>query len=86
MDSLFIEFPFACFVCRNNFDNPVKTRCKHYFCERCALKQLKCPICGVETNRVFHYITPAERAKLEKARIKHESTAASEPGQGDEEQ
>lgn len=30
--------PFACFICREPFVDPVVTRCKHYFCEHCALK------------------------------------------------
>ncbi|KAL9687019.1 hypothetical protein QQ045_031415 [Rhodiola kirilowii] len=30
--------PFACFICRKSFVDPVVTTCKHYFCEHCALK------------------------------------------------
>lgn len=30
--------PFACFICRQPFVDPVVTKCKHYFCEHCALK------------------------------------------------
>jgi RING finger protein 113A len=30
--------PFACYICRQPFEDPVVTRCKHYFCEHCALK------------------------------------------------
>ncbi|KAK9090811.1 hypothetical protein Sjap_023988 [Stephania japonica] len=30
--------PFACFICRQPFLDPVVTKCKHYFCEHCALK------------------------------------------------
>ena len=26
--------PFACFICREGFKNPVVTKCKHYFCEK----------------------------------------------------
>lgn len=32
------ELPFACFICRQPFVDPVTTKCKHYFCEHCALK------------------------------------------------
>ena len=28
------DLPFACFICRDGFTNPVVTRCKHYFCEK----------------------------------------------------
>lgn len=30
--------PFACFICREPFVDPVVTKCGHYFCEHCALK------------------------------------------------
>lgn len=30
--------PFACYICRQPFVDPVVTKCKHYFCEHCALK------------------------------------------------
>lgn len=32
------SLPFACFICRQPFVDPVVTNCKHYFCEHCALK------------------------------------------------
>jgi RING finger protein 113A len=32
------ELPFACYICREPFVDPVVTKCKHYFCEHCALK------------------------------------------------
>lgn len=35
------SLPFACFICREPFTlekNPVVTKCKHYFCESCALQ------------------------------------------------
>ncbi|KAI8988422.1 hypothetical protein BDF20DRAFT_855621 [Mycotypha africana] len=52
------ELPFACLICRNEFDNPVVTRCGHYFCEACALKQYKkspkCFACGAPTQGVFN--------------------------------
>ena len=40
--------PFACFICRQPFVDPVVTKCKHYFCEHCALKvRLLCLcVCG----------------------------------------
>ena len=34
--------PFACYICRKPWQecrsDPVATKCRHYFCERCALK------------------------------------------------
>ncbi|KAH7315749.1 hypothetical protein KP509_21G063700 [Ceratopteris richardii] len=32
------SLPFACLICRQPFEDPVVTLCKHYFCEHCALK------------------------------------------------
>ncbi|KAJ2146177.1 RNA-splicing factor [Coemansia sp. RSA 678] len=51
------KLPFACLICRKPFDNPVVTKCQHYFCEACALaryrKTPKCYACGVATGGVF---------------------------------
>ena len=35
------DLPFACFICRESFKNPVVTKCKHYFGEACALEHYK---------------------------------------------
>ncbi|GAB1297626.1 Basal body-orientation factor 1 [Apodemus speciosus] len=35
------EIPFKCFICRQTFQNPVVTKCKHYFCETCALQHFR---------------------------------------------
>ncbi|XP_028042258.1 E3 ubiquitin-protein ligase RNF113A [Bombyx mandarina] len=63
------ELPFKCFVCREGFTNPVVTKCKHYFCERCALEQYKkstrCFICNAQTGGVFNPAKELE-AKLKK--------------------
>ena len=49
--------PFACYICREGFKQPVVTSCKHYFCERCALqryaKTSRCAVCGKETQGAF---------------------------------
>ncbi|KAL9263316.1 Zinc finger CCCH domain-containing protein [Drosera capensis] len=50
--------PFACFICRNPFVDPVVTKCKHYFCEHCALKHhsrnKKCYVCNQPTLGIFN--------------------------------
>ncbi|XP_023294635.2 E3 ubiquitin-protein ligase RNF113A [Lucilia cuprina] len=50
--------PFKCFICRQSFVNPVVTKCKHYFCEKCALENYKksqrCFICSQQTNGIFN--------------------------------
>uniref|UniRef100_A0A1A9WJ24 RING finger protein 113A n=1 Tax=Glossina brevipalpis TaxID=37001 RepID=A0A1A9WJ24_9MUSC len=52
------SLPFKCFICRQSFVNPVITKCKHYFCEKCALEQYKksqrCFICSQQTNGIFN--------------------------------
>ncbi|CAA7402633.1 unnamed protein product [Spirodela intermedia] len=50
--------PFACFICREPFEDPVVTKCKHYFCEHCALKHYqrskKCFVCNQPTLGIFN--------------------------------
>ncbi|PVD36072.1 hypothetical protein C0Q70_03042 [Pomacea canaliculata] len=52
------DLPFKCFICRKSFTNPVITKCKHYFCEKCALshykKSQRCFVCSTQTNGVFN--------------------------------
>ncbi|XP_073964589.1 RING finger protein mdlc [Choristoneura fumiferana] len=63
------ELPFRCFICRSSFTDPVVTRCKHYFCEKCALenykKSTRCFICNAQTSGVFNPAKELE-AKLKK--------------------
>jgi RING finger protein 113A len=52
------DLPFACFICRERFEDPVETRCGHYFCEVCALKRMKkssrCAVCNEPTQGIFN--------------------------------
>lgn len=52
------SLPFACFICRQPFVDPVVTKCKHYFCEHCALKHharnKKCFVCNQPTMGIFN--------------------------------
>lgn len=55
------DLPFACFICRRLWkecQDPVVTRCGHYFCEQCALKQNakngKCFVCEKPTGGIFN--------------------------------
>lgn len=49
--------PFKCLICRGSFVNPVMTKCKHYFCEKCALahfkKSTRCFVCEKQTGGFF---------------------------------
>mmetsp|Transcript_152537 Transcript_152537/g.266318 ORF Transcript_152537/g.266318 Transcript_152537/m.266318 type:complete len:291 (-) Transcript_152537:338-1210(-) len=50
--------PHACWICREEFKNPVVTRCKHYFCEACAMDHFRvtqrCAACELPTNGIFN--------------------------------
>ncbi|KAM1406113.1 hypothetical protein ACFXTH_000813 [Malus domestica] len=50
--------PFACFICRQPFVDPVVTKCNHYFCEHCALKHHSknkiCFVCDKPTLGIFN--------------------------------
>nr|XP_010925741.1 zinc finger CCCH domain-containing protein 15 isoform X2 [Elaeis guineensis]XP_010925742.1 zinc finger CCCH domain-containing protein 15 isoform X3 [Elaeis guineensis]XP_010925744.1 zinc finger CCCH domain-containing protein 15 isoform X4 [Elaeis guineensis]XP_029121331.1 zinc finger CCCH domain-containing protein 15 isoform X5 [Elaeis guineensis]XP_029121332.1 zinc finger CCCH domain-containing protein 15 isoform X6 [Elaeis guineensis] len=52
------SLPFACFICRQPFEEPVVTKCKHYFCQHCALKHhatnKKCFVCNKPTLGIFN--------------------------------
>ncbi|GMR42378.1 hypothetical protein PMAYCL1PPCAC_12573, partial [Pristionchus mayeri] len=52
------SFPDNCPICEGPFTNPVVTRCKHFFCERCAIvafkKSKKCRVCEQNTAGVFN--------------------------------
>ncbi|OMJ11558.1 RING finger protein, partial [Smittium culicis] len=66
------ELPFACSICLKEFTTPISTRCNHYFCESCALKNYlktpKCFICGAATGGMFKPAT----ALIKKLKEKHE--------------
>ncbi|KAI8331509.1 hypothetical protein BC941DRAFT_474849 [Chlamydoabsidia padenii] len=69
------EVPFACLICRNEFVNPVVTKCQHYFCESCAINNYKtsskCFACGAPTSGVFNTAKNIlEKLRLKKERIK----------------
>ncbi|KAG0150432.1 hypothetical protein CROQUDRAFT_38360 [Cronartium quercuum f. sp. fusiforme G11] len=52
------EIPFACLICRKPFEDPIVTKCQHYFCSNCAIKRFnknpKCFACGSSTNGIFN--------------------------------
>lgn len=55
------EIPSTCQICGNEYDNPVETKCKHYFCERCAItnygKSSTCYTCNKPTSGIFNSAT-----------------------------
>ncbi|KAL1915021.1 uncharacterized protein VTP21DRAFT_7726 [Calcarisporiella thermophila] len=76
------ELPFACLICRKEFTRPIVTKCGHYFCEACALKNYKispkCFACGAATGGVF------STAKNLVAKLEEKKLRMSEKGVDDE--
>ncbi|VVC28601.1 Zinc finger, RING-type,Zinc finger, RING/FYVE/PHD-type,Zinc finger, CCCH-type,Zinc finger [Cinara cedri] len=77
--------PFKCLICRDSYVNPVMTKCKHYFCEKCALahykKSTKCFVCEKQTGGFFD---PAkaiiERLNAANTDIIHQCSSDGESG------
>ncbi|KAI8465840.1 MAG: hypothetical protein J3K34DRAFT_435633 [Monoraphidium minutum] len=71
------ELPFACYICRRPWadvtSDPVVTKCRHYFCESCALKHNaktgKCATCEQQTQGIFNLATDITK-KMKKAKEK----------------
>lgn len=74
------ELPFACFICRESFKHPVVTKCKHYFCESCALahykKSKRCYVCATQTFGVFNTAKDILQKQKEQKNDKPESQVA----------
>lgn len=70
------DMPFKCFICRQSFTNPIITKCKHYFCEKCALdhymkKSKRCFVCNEQTMGVFN---PAKELITRMNKMKEKDT------------
>lgn len=56
-ESILEDIPFACFICKGPYRDPVVTKCGHYFCEACALERYRkdpsCAACGLGTSGLF---------------------------------
>jgi RING finger protein 113A len=51
--------PFACYLCRSHFTDPVITSCSHFFCQQCIMNYVRetsehCPVCNKDTHSVFN--------------------------------
>ncbi|CAD6501833.1 BgTH12-02079 [Blumeria graminis f. sp. triticale] len=70
-DTSLENIPFACILCKKSYQNPIITKCGHYFCENCALKMFKktssCAACGAGTGGVFN-VAKGLKKLLEKKR------------------
>lgn len=72
------DLPFACLICRRPWAeaaDPVVTKCRHHFCEQCALqhnaKSAKCFVCEQPTGGIFN--VAHDVLKKEKARKRREA-------------
>lgn len=78
------DLPFKCLICRKSFENPVMTKCNHYFCEKCALERYKkstrCFVCNQQTSGVFN---PA-RKLMERLKMVNESGSEDEHVENEE--
>lgn len=82
------KIPFKCLICRKSFERPVVTKCKHYFCEKCALdhhrKSSRCAVCSAQTSGIFNPAKEiARRLKLQNIE-KEERAAYHDDDDGDQ--
>ena len=82
-DELLESIPFACIICRKPYQNPIVTKCGHYFCESCALQRYRkspsCAACGAGTGGVFNVAKKLKQLldkKRERARKQREEAIA----------
>jgi RING finger protein 113A len=77
------KIPFKCIICKEDYKEPIITRCGHYFCQNCVIARYKktstCAACGEGTNGTFN---PArnlrkllEKKKAREERLKKEKEA-----------
>jgi len=75
------KIPFACVICKEEYKNPIVTRCGHYFCERCALDRFRktptCAACAAGTAGVFNGAKGLKRL-LENKKVREEKKRDSE--------
>ena len=61
-------------ICRKSFEDPIVTKCQHYFCEKCALeryrKTARCFVCSAQTSGVFN---PAKKL-IERLKLQNENS------------
>lgn len=81
------DLPFKCFICKESFNNPIVTKCRHYFCEACALarfrKSTRCAACDQQTMGIFQ---PAKLLAEKLAKIRAAAAAATDEDAQQEEE
>ena len=80
------NLPFKCLFCRQSFTRPVVTKCRHYFCEACALahhrKSTRCFVCGTQTSGIFNPAKEIAR-RIKQKRIEREERDSDGDGDHD---
>ncbi|OQE40272.1 hypothetical protein PENCOP_c006G08874 [Penicillium coprophilum] len=91
-DDLLESIPFACLICKKPYQDPIITKCGHYFCEACALQRYRktpsCAACGEGTGGVFNVAKKLNNLlnkKRERARKIREEAIANGEEVSDEE-
>ena len=93
-DAILEGIPFACIICKENYKDPIVTKCGHYFCEGCALKRYRkdpsCAACGAGTGGVFNVAKGLkkilDRKKARRAKKREKAVDAGEDVSSDEEE
>lgn len=77
--------PFACLICHVPWhakSHPVVTKCEHYFCEACALKNAvrtkRCHMCAENTGGIFNKAV-AIQEKIDRMVLAQEADVAGAP-------
>lgn len=67
------DLPFACYICRKPFVDPVVTKCGHYFCQKCAIDRYAtdktCAVCKEPTGGSFNSGVKILRRRDELAKL-----------------
>ncbi|KND90475.1 Pre-mRNA-splicing factor cwc-24 [Tolypocladium ophioglossoides CBS 100239] len=93
-EAMLENIPFVCIICKEAYKEPIVTRCRHYFCEPCALKRYRrdptCAACGTGTNGVFNTAKRLtkllERKRERAAKRRQEAIEAGEEVSDEEEE
>ena len=78
-ETLLESIPFKCIICKDDYKNPIITKCGHYFCEACALKRYRkdpsCAACASGTGGVFNVAKKLKKL-LERKRLREDERVA----------
>lgn len=83
------DIPWACYICRKEYTDPVVTRCGHHFCSACAIKRFsktpKCAACGTPTGGIFNRADKVIEKMREKQKAKEMKEREEEEGPPEDE-